>query len=379
MAEICQHLGIQGIAGEILAGILIGPSLLGWVHPIPILETFSELAVMLLLFRVGLDVSPSDLLKVSGQALVVAAAGVVLPFFLSWAVLTAYGASSIEAIFVGAAMVATSVGITAHVLAARGVLDHRASQIILAAAVIDDLLGLLVLAAVASLASGTIDYWRIALTCLLASAFVLLVALYGTKLMSGAAPRLKKNLKLQESEFSIAMVLLFALSLLAVYAGVAAIIGAFLAGLVLSGTAGPRLRDLSSGAMELMLPFFLVGIGLHVDLAVFKQPAIVRLAIVLLIAAILSKLIGCGLGAFPLGRKDMLRIGVGMIPRGEVGMVVAKLGLGIGMVSLPIYGVVVAVCVATTVLAPPLLAIVFKDVPPSPNASEHFQSISNIH
>src|SRR5438445_7092224 len=129
MAEIFERLGQPGIVGEILAGILIGPHALGWMAPNQILTVLSDLGVMFLLFRVGLDIKSSDLMKVGGTAAVVAVTGVVLPFFLGWGILLLWGAPHLEAIFTGAAMVATSVGITARVLAGKGLLDERASRI----------------------------------------------------------------------------------------------------------------------------------------------------------------------------------------------------------------------------------------------------------
>src|SRR5512140_3373861 len=140
--EGMERLGQPGIVGEILAGVLIGPYVLGWMHPNEVLRILADLGVMFLLFRVGLEVKSSELMKVGGTAAGVAAAGVVLPFVMGWGISALWGEPRIEAIFTGAAMVATSVGITAQVLAAKGLLQQLASQIILAAAVIDDVLGL---------------------------------------------------------------------------------------------------------------------------------------------------------------------------------------------------------------------------------------------
>ena len=166
-------------------------------------------------------------------------------------------------------MVATSVGITAQVLAARGLLDMRASRIILAAAVIDDVLGLIVLALVSGMAKGAVNYLDIALTAALALGFTAFVAQFGTRTVRRIMPRMRARLRIAEGEFALAMTLLFALSLLAVYAGVAAIVGAFLAGMALSETAERRVTDLTNGVAELLVPFFLVGIGLHFDLSAF--------------------------------------------------------------------------------------------------------------
>jgi Kef-type K+ transport system membrane component KefB len=300
----------------------------------------------------------------------VAVAGVILPFVLGWLISLLWGEPRIEAIFTGAAMVATSVGITARVLSAKGCLQERASQIIMAAAVIDDVLGLIVLALVSGLAKGSVQYLDVAITAGIAIGFTVLIATAGTRIARRVVPRVSAGLKSAEADFSIALTVLFALSLLAVYAGVAAIVGAFLAGMALSETSGKRVLDLSGGATELLVPFFLVGIGLHFDVAAFAERSTLLLALVIFVAAVLSKLVGCGLGAIRLGRADALRVGVGMVPRGEVGMVVAQIGLSMGVMSKGVYGIVVFMSLATTVVAPPLLSWAYRDIIRKPATGE---------
>lgn len=370
LAEIFERLSQPGIVGEILAGVVIGPGVLGWMSPNEFLTALANLGAMFLLFRVGLEVKSSELLRVGGAATLVATLGVVVPFFLGWGILLMWGESQISSIFMGATMVATSVGITAQVLASRNLLNERASKIILAAAVIDDVLGLLVLAFVSSLAKGRLNLLDLSLTALLAVGFTLIVAKWGGPAMIRFVPGLHEKLRVTEAQFSLSMVLLFALSLLAVYVGVAAIVGAFLAGLALAESVGARVKDLVHGVTELLVPFFLAGIGLHMDLSVFAHMPALLLAMTILVAAIVSKLVGCGLGAIRFGRKDALRIGVGMIPRGEVGMVVAQVGLGLGVIAQNVYGVAVFMAVATTMIAPPLLKLAFSDVLPQAKADD---------
>jgi Kef-type K+ transport system membrane component KefB len=360
LAEIFERLGQPGIVGEILAGVLIGPHALGWLAPSELLRTLSDLGVMFLLFRVGLEVKASELMKVGGTALLVAVAGVVLPFFAGWGICALWGEPRLESIFVGAAMVATSVGITAQVLASRGLLEMRASRIILAAAVVDDILGLIVLAVVSGMAKGGVNYLDIALSAGLALGFTFFVMRFGTHTVRRVMPRVQAGLRLAESEFALAMVLLFALSVLAVYAGVAAIVGAFLAGMALSETAEGRITELTNGVAELLVPFFLVGIGLQFDFSTFAGASRLALGGVLLVAAVLSKFLGCGIGALSVGRTDAIRVGVGMVPRGEVGMVVAQIGLNMGVIGQSIYGIIVFMSVATTLIAPPLLKRAFN-------------------
>jgi len=362
LAEVFERLSMPGIVGQILAGILIGPSVLGWMRPGVFLSALSELGVMFLLFQVGLEVKSSELMRLGGTALAVAFLGVLVPFFAGWGITLAWGEPQIESIFVGAAMVATSVGITAQVLASKGLLHQRASKVILAAAVIDDVLGLLVLAVVSSVAKGGLNFVELGVTSGLAVGFTFLVARFGTATVRRVMPRVEQQLRAGEAQFSVALVLLFALALLAQYAGVAAIIGAFLAGMALAESVNHRVHDLARGVTELLVPFFLVGIGLHFDLAAFAQGGTVILALVIVAAAMLSKFVGCGLGALKLGLPDAVRIGVGMSPRGEVGMVVAQIGLGLGVIAQSVYGVVVFMSIATTILAPPLLRIAYRDL-----------------
>lgn len=364
LAEICERFGQPGIVGEILAGVVIGPSVLNWVQPDDILAGLAEMGVMFLLFRVGLEVKASELLRVGPTALLVAILGVIIPFAFGCEIMAAIHASWIEAFFVAASLVATSVGVTARVLAGRGLLQERASQVILAAAVIDDVLGLLVLAFVNSLAERHVKMAALITTAVLAGGFTVLIAKYGTRTLRRLFPPIEGWFKGSEAQFSLALIFLFCLSVLAIWVGVASIVGAFLAGLALSETVTQRVNDLAQGITELLVPFFLAGIGLHLDISVFRDRNTILLTVVIVFAAILSKLVGCGLGAWRLGREDMLRVGFGMVPRGEVGMVVAQIGLTLGVVSKAVYAVVVFMTVLTTLVSPPMLKYAYRKCRP---------------
>ncbi len=364
LAEVFERLHQPGIAGEILAGVLIGPHVLGWIGQNDTVAVLGELGVMFLLFRVGLEVKASELIAVGGRAAWIASLGVAVPFLAGWGLSKWWGLPTLEALFIGAAMVATSVGITAQVLAAGGWLDERASKLILAAAVIDDVLGLIVLAAVSSLAREAVSYTELGITAALAIGFTVFVVLYGSRILQRVVPKVQGGMSGAEAQFTLALVLLFALSLLATYTGVAAIIGAFLAGMALSEVVDHRVHTLTDGVTELLVPFFLVGIGLHFDPATLRDPANLLFAGIVLVAAVASKLVGCGVGALPLGRTDALRVGIGMIPRGEVGMVVAQIGLGFGVMQANVYGTIVFMSVATTLIAPPLLRLAFRGARP---------------
>ena len=358
--EIFERLKQPGIVGQIVAGVLLGPTVLGWLAPDNFFPALTELGLMFLLFQVGLEVKSSDLLKSGPTAALVALLGVVVPFFAGWGLLWAWGEPRIEAIFVGAAMVATSVGITAQVLAAKGLLQERASRIILGAAVIDDILGLLILALVSSVAKGQVNLLELGLTAAFAVGFTVIVVKWGTQTAQRVIPHLHHNMRVGEAQFAAAMVLLFALSVLAVYAGVAAIIGAFLAGMALSGSVDRRVHDLAQGVTELLVPFFLVGIGLRLNVASFGAWPMIVFSLLIFLVAVVSKFVGCGLGSYRLGWGDASRVGVGMIPRGEVGMVVAQIGLSLGVISGRIYDAVVFMAIASTLVAPPLLTLAYK-------------------
>jgi Kef-type K+ transport system membrane component KefB len=375
LAALFERFGQPGIVGQIVAGVLIGPHALNWIQPNELLHALAELGVIFLLFRVGLEVKSSELFQVGGTALAAATLGVIVPFVSGWLILRAFGKSTVESVFVGAALVATSVGITAQVLAAKGLLEERASKVILAAAVIDDVLGLLALALVTSLAEeGGINWTALGTTAAVAVGFTLLVATYGSRAAKKVVPRIEKRFAVGEFQFDLALIVLFALSVLAVKAGVAAIIGAFLGGMAMAETVNERVHVLAHGVAEFLLPFFLTGIGLNLDFRLLGHEETLWLAIIITAVAIVSKLAGAALGVVHYGLRDMLRVGCGMIPRGEVGMVVAQIGLALHVIESSVYAVVVFMAVVTTIVAPPLLSLSYRGAGyPSPEAEEQLR------
>ncbi|MGH9765980.1 MAG: cation:proton antiporter, partial [Blastocatellia bacterium] len=329
-AEIFERLKQPAVAGEILAGVLIGPSVLGWVAPSELTGALSEIGVIFLLFLVGLETKPADIFRVGWRALFVAVLGVIAPFIFGYLIMLAWGQTQIEAIFVGAAMVATSVGITARVLGQMGLLNLEVSRIILGAAVIDDILGLLILAVVSSLAKeGSVNYIQIGTTAALAIGFTLLVIFVGARAVNRLRPRVE-NLRLGQSYLIFGLSLCLGLALVASYVGVAAIIGAFLAGMALSESAeGTDMPHQAETVTEFLLPFFLTNIGMQLKLDAFLNRNTLTLALIVTVLAVLSKLLGCGVAAWPMGKKKAAQIGMGMVPRGEVGIVVAQIGLSL--------------------------------------------------
>jgi len=360
LAEIFAWLRQPTVVGEILAGVLIGPQVLHLVAPSETSHVLAELGVIFLLFNVGLETKPSSIFKVGRMALLVAVLGVVVPMACGYLLMMAWDGNKIEALFIGTAMVATSVGITARVLADMGLLDSTAARIILGAAVIDDILGLLVLAAVASAAKGSVNVAEIATTALLALGFVAAITFLGAPALTRAAPHFRR-LRAGNESFVIAILLCFGLALAATYIGVAAIIGAFLAGMALAEAVEGNhdVHQQVRGATEFLVPFFLVNIGMQLDLGVFTNRQTLLLALVMTLVAVLTKLVGCGLGAWGLGLRGAAQVGVGMVPRGEVGIVVAQIGLGVGVITESLFGAVLFMACATTLIAPPLIRPLF--------------------
>ncbi len=373
MAELFERLRQPAVVGEILAGIIIGPSALGLIHltstpdgiaspttEATVIEALAEIGVIFLLFTVGLETRPSDIFKVGRTATMVAVMGALLPFFAGWGLLWMWpGHSSIEAVFMGAAMVATSVGITARVLSGMGLISAEASRIILAAAVIDDVIGLLVLAVVSSLAKGGVDYLDIAITAGMAIGFTVLMIAFGSRAVN-IIRRPVAALRINHSLFMFSLVLCFGLAAVANLIGIAGIIGAFLAGVMLSeATDETPLHHQAQALTEFTTPFFLVNIGLQLKLSIFLSSQIVILSIVVTVLAVLTKFIGCAIPVLKAGRRRAIQVGVGMVPRGEVGIVVAQLGLAMQAVGASVYGVVLVMAVATTLIAPPLIKLAF--------------------
>ncbi|MDX2042353.1 MAG: cation:proton antiporter [Acidobacteriota bacterium] len=360
MSELFERLKQPAVAGEILAGIAIGPSVLHLVEPTEITNTLAEIGVILLLFLVGLETKPSDIFRVGGKALAVAVLGVIVPFVFGYVTLAIWGEPQIEAIFVGAAMVATSVGITARVLGQMGLLNLEVSRIILGAAVIDDILGLIILAVVSSMAKGGVNYAQIATTAGLAIGFTLLVVFVGARAVNKLRPRIEK-LRVGQSQLVFGLSLCLGLAMVAHYVGVAAIIGAFLAGMALAESVeGTDMPHQAEAVTEFLLPFFLANIGMQLKLDALFNRNTILMAVVITLLAVISKQIGCGLGVLSMGKKKAMQVGMGMVPRGEVGIVVAQIGLGLGVISDGIFGVVLFMAVATTLIAPPFLVRLFK-------------------
>jgi Kef-type K+ transport system membrane component KefB len=360
VGELFERIKLPSVLGEILAGAALGPYALGWIVPSDTIHSVAEMGAIFVLFSAGLETSPQDLIRVGRKALLVAVAGIIVPFVLGFGYMKWRGDASSEAIFVGAAMVATSVGITARMLGDLRVLATRAARIILGAAVFDDILGMLLLAIVAGLASsGGLERLHLGILIVEAASFALFMIFVAPRIVRRIQPGMDR-LSTQHAPLIIALALCLFLSWLSARIGMAAIIGAFFSGLMLADYA-PRWNLLPrvSGITEFLAPFFFFSIGSRLNVHLFAGDVLFA-AIVISLLAIVSKVIGCGLPLWREGWLSALQVGVGMMPRGEVALIVALVGLQSQIVPPSTYAIVVFMTAVTTILAPPLLRCLFR-------------------
>ena len=354
--ELFRRLRQPTIVGEILAGVLVGPAVLGLVQPGEVLEVFAELGVVFLLFWVGLETRLSDLREVGATAVSVGLLGVAIPFAGGISLGAALGESTATSLFIGAALVATSVGITSAVLIELGVLERRASRTILGAAIVDDILALLLVAVAAGVAAeGGVDIVSIAVTAAVALAFVAFVALGGTRLLQ-ARPALLHAPRFSESPLLPAVIICLGLAAFAAQIGLAAIIGAFLAGMIIAETRDQHpIEEEVAPLYAFFPPFFFAFIGLELSLGALGDGRALLLLAGVTALAVVTKFAGAYLGARRMGRREATFVGVGMVPRGEVGIIVAGIGNATGTIDAELFAIIVAMSVLTTLIVPPVL------------------------
>jgi len=365
-AELFERLEQPAVVGEILAGILIGPQVLGWVSPNELTSALAELGAVFLLFAVGLETMPRALMEASKVALPVAVGGVVLPFALGYGAMSVLGYSQPQDLFMGAALVATSVGIAARVLSRMGMLQTKSARTILAAAVIDDILGLLILAVVSSMAEGKADYVQMGTTAAMAVGFTVFMVTAGAWAVNRVAPGVHR-LRIGEGFFMTGIAFCLLLAVVSESIGIAAIVGAFLAGMALAEPSHDTgMHERTNALTEFLVPFFLVNIGLQLQLSTLRDPATLALCLLLTALAIISKVVGCGGVLWRQGRRVAGQVGMGMVPRGEVGIIVAQVGLSAGILTPKLFAVAVFMAVATTLIAPPFIKRLFSGEQPEP-------------
>ena len=353
--ELFKRIGQPAIVGEILAGVIVGGSVLGIVEPSEAVEVFAELGVVFVLFWVGLETRISELREVGRAAASAGVLGVVVPFGAGLGAALAFGQSADTSIFLGAALVATSVGITSAILIELGVLATRPSRTILGAAVIDDILAMVIVAVAVGLAAGGVDVASIVVVLLLAVAFVAFFALGGTQ-VTRRRPQILSSPRFAETPLLPAVLLCLGLAVLAAQIGLAAIIGAFLAGLIVAETKEQHpIEDEIAPLYAFFPPFFFGYIGTQVDLGVLAELETIALLLGVTALAVVTKFLGALVGARALGRRGAAFVGVGMVPRGEVWIIIAGIGRAEGVIGNRMFAVIVGMSILTTIMVPPAL------------------------
>ena len=358
LGALARCVGQPAVLGELVAGILLGGSVLGVLDPNePVLHVLSELGVLILLFEVGLETDLQSLRRVGGAALTVGGAGIILPFAGGLGVALALGASTVTALVIAAALTATSIGISARVLGDLGCLKTDEGQIVLGAAVFDDVIGLVILAVVGGVVAGEgITVIGVTATALVAIGFVVgalvLGAFVAPPLMAAVA-----RVRVAGTVGVTALVLVFVTAALAAKAGSAMIIGAFAAGLVLHTT--PQRHEIEKWVTSIghtLVPVFFASVGAEVDLQAMLSPRALGLGAALIVVSVAGKVIAGYAPWWFKGRK--LLVGVAMVPRGEVGLIFAQMGTAAGVLAGGEFGAVIAMVVVTTFLTPPLLGAI---------------------
>ncbi|OGF04353.1 MAG: hypothetical protein A2W00_01510 [Candidatus Eisenbacteria bacterium RBG_16_71_46] len=379
-AALMLRFNLPAVLGELGVGVLIGNlGLLGYheldvLRTLPGLDILAQIGVLFLLFEVGLESNLDDMLRVGWSSVLVAVLGIVAPIVLGFAVSYGFfpGHRALTHWFVGATLCATSVGITARVLSELGRIKSKEGRIILGAAVLDDVLGLIVLAVIAGIIQAVNRggaFGAMSVVWIVVKSVVFLVgALLIGRWLSPRAFRLATRLRGEGYLLSISLMFCFGLAFLAGKAGLAPIVGAFAAGIVLEEVhyADLRARDhrnrdipqLLEPLAVFLVPVFFVLMGMKVDLGVFGKPAVLGFAAALTVAAVVGKQ-ACSLGVLEKG-ADRLAVGLGMIPRGEVGLIFAGIGSslllgGERVVDDEVFSAVVVMVAITTMLTPPLL------------------------
>ena len=373
LGELFHRFRQPRIVGEILGGVLVlNTPLWEWLQfnqNRDFVTVLAELGVVFLMFYVGLETPPRELFLVGRRATVVAVLGVMFPLAVGMAIGLGIGVPRATAIFIGVALVATSIGVTAALLREHKKLDTVEARVILGAAFIDDILGLVLLSVVGGLAlSGGLSLVGVSIFVVGALVFVVAALVLLPRLVNYILSKREEKEPPEVAEapsspvrnliFLAALLLLFGLSALASYIGLAVILGAFLAGMAFAEIR--KAYDLTRRVdivTQLLTPFFFASIGMALQAS--AVPAILPLLVLLVIAAVATKVIGCGLGAWPLGRRSALLIGFGMVPRGEVGIIVATIALSAGVFDAGLYAAIVIMAVVTTLLLPPLLPRLF--------------------
>lgn len=367
-----RKLRMPAVVGALIAGILLGPAILNWVQPSDLISSLSEIGVIVLMFGAGLETSITDLRKAGLKALVIAVLGVLVPLGLGYLVASFYNVGPqawIGNLFLGVILTATSVGITVETLKEMGAMKTTSGNAILAAAVIDDVLGIVALTVVSGLADSSVDVGMVLLKIVLFFVFAVIIGIVLHKIFAWWFDHDSRGGLQRYSIISFAFALIMAY-VSEEFFGVADITGSFVAGLIISGTSQCAYVTKRIGTLSYLLisPVFFASIGLKLEPLNFSGEVLI-LILLLCIVALASKIVGCGLGALlcHYSKSQSMRIGCGMVSRGEVALIVANRGMALGIFPSFFVTPVLLCVVFTTVITPILLKVVYKKIPNDPD------------
>lgn len=371
-----KKIKLPQVVGALLAGVILGPACLGWIHNTEMLSCLSEIGVIVLMFAAGLETDINELKRTGKASFLIALIGVIVPMLGGAAAAYFFndsvdGNKMLQNIFIGIILTATSVSITVETLKEMGKLSTPAGNAILGAAIIDDILGIIALTMVISMADPSVSIGTVLLKILGFFIFTFVAAVgyhYAFKKWTDNNPvKLRRYVVIS---FAFCLVLAYCAE---DFFGVADITGAFFAGLAISGTkkADYVTKRFDTLSYLLLSPIFFASIGLKVVLPKMNLE-IILFTVIICVVAVLTKVIGCGLGAkiCKYTNKESLQIGVGMISRGEVALIVANKGEAVGLMSDKFFAPIVIMVVLTTIITPVLLKVVFKDKNDADKAEE---------
>ena len=376
---VTKKFSMPQVVGALLAGLVLGPAMLNVLHETDFIKQMAELGVIVLMFTAGLETDLQELKKTGKASFVIAVFGVLVPLLFGFITAsffnqtsTAEGVShTLQNIFIGIILTATSVSITVETLKELGKLNTRAGNAILGAALIDDILGIVALTLITSCADSSVNIVLVLGKVILFFVFAILAGMLFYKFFIYWVQRYNRDMRrFVVISFVFCLILAF---LAEEWFGVADITGAFIAGLILSNTSCVHYITSRFETISYMLlsPIFFASIGIQVDLSGMNQ-TLLLFTVVLVVIAIISKIIGCGLGAklCHYSTKESLQVGVGMVSRGEVALIVASKGAALGLMSAVNFGPIVVVVVITTIVTPILLKIVFSSKKDSRNLTK---------
>jgi len=372
LGALAQRLGQPSVLGELVAGVLLGGSVFGLLDPTqPAIHALSELGLIVLLFEIGLHTDLRSMAKVAGTATTVGVVGVVVPFALGYAAVTGIlGVGQIAALVCAAALTATSIGISARVLSDLGQLKSKEGQVVLGAAVLDDIIGLIVLSVVTSIVAG--GSWTVVgviRTTAIAIGFVVVALTVGRFLARPLFSSIE-TIRAPGTLAVLALAFAFLLSSLAATSGSAMILGAFAAGIILNNTAERvEIERAATTIGHLLVPVFFASVGAAVELSAFRESGTLAVAGLLIVVGVFGKFVAGYAPWWFRGNKKL--IGVAMIPRGEVGLIFAQTGLATQAISPSLFSALALMVLVTTFLSPPLLARVGPKAPEAGSAPDN--------